>query len=172
MGIIIYNFKVKKGNKRIDYTKDGVEFSESCSLETKDDARPELGNALKVVSELVKDIYMGMLDKDCVVVPESIRFNYDRSAGHYLLKKVRIKGSVFKAEETTSLSFDTEDIQITLNKKTFEDALVNLVREIGLFVMGTRAQTTFDFKELRLEISKVQVNNRTEIFGETEEEAE
>lgn len=166
MGITIHSMSWRDNTKRIAYSKKGKAYEERYTFETRDDARPELFEGFKALRELVVNAYKDILREDVEIIPERVAFIYQSKSDFPLIDKVKIKCKAQGHESIKEIAFETE-INIAVNCPDKEHVLVELVKEIGLFVLGNRAQTTFEFAE-QTDTSQINIYERDVLYEKRE----
>lgn len=166
MGITIHSMSWRDNTKRVAYSKKGNAYAERYTFETRDDARPELFDGFKALQELVVHAYKDILREDVEIIPERIAFLYQSKSDFPLINAVKIKCRAQGHASLKEIAFEAE-INIAANCPDREHELVALVREIGLFVLGNRAQTTFEFAE-QVDPSQINIYERAVLYPKEE----
>lgn len=166
MGITIRSMSWRDGTKRVAYSKKGNDYAERYTFETRDDARPELFEGFKALRELVVNAYKDVLREDVEITPERVTFVYQPKIDFPLINAVKIKCKAQGHASLKEIAFETE-INIAADCPDKEHELVNLVREIGLFVLGNRAQTTFEFAE-QADMNQINIYERAVLYPQEE----
>ena len=162
--IIVKGFKWKHSNKTITYTKQLLD-QETYKVASDGDARPELSEAWQYMGVIFKLLKPDIIDRSARVIITDMEIRYWKEEQGYLIEKVRMKGKACKGDE--DIMVDSGWCRIWNGNIDAEKAIFELVKEIGLFALGVRAQTRFEFaediekqmKQVNVSLSKEAVNS-------------
>jgi hypothetical protein len=127
----------KNGETLVEYVKQSEAGNDVITLESADQARPELGAALNELGPHLC-VALGMV-KGYAEGMEVYGLEYDPDTGNFKAqcRKYLVDGQAFE--------FKTPSLLCKCFSREFADKLIEVFAEARMFVEGERAQQAFDF---------------------------